>query len=782
MSEVGSARTPPSPARAAAEYIGRGWAPTLVRAQSKVPVLRGWQHRDIGVDEIQRLFPPDSNVGVLLGRPSHGLVDIDLDVPEAATVAGRLLPATARFGRAGKRGSHYLYRVNGEIKTKKYAAPDRAMLVELRSDGTQTVFPPSIHPSGERIEWEDDRDPVEVDAAGLERLVALVAAATLLARTWPARGSRHDASLALAGGLLATMGRDDTEPLFRAFLEAAGDEEAEHRIADLSSTAGRLAAGQSVQAWTSLGRIVGKGTVNRVRQWLRDAEPAGQDRASGELPKIVVSDRPLREVTGDAVAALQAANDPPVLFRQGPLVVRLRRDAGSRLRIEPVGDHVLRHHLARCADFIALRGRREVHVSPPLEVVRDLMATPEPPFPHLEALRASPVVRSDLSIVTTPGYDAASGVYYAPPASFELPPLPEHPSEADLEAALALLDEALGGFCYRDTASRANAYALMLTPMLRMVLADSVPIAVISAPQQGTGKSWLAAVVALIATGAEAAMASEAEDEAEWRKLLTSVLLRGDELLIIDNLARPLRSAQLAKFVTCPAWTDRILGGNVTVNLPQRMTVVVTGNNVALGGDLGRRCFLIELDPRGPRPWLDRSYDHPDLLDWVAANRARLLGATFVLIRAWAAAGGTPAKVPRLGSFGAWCETVGSILSHAGIEGFLGNLEAVYETLDADAEQWETLLAVLWELQQDQSFTAAQLAAWLSPGDALSEVAPEALLDALQGQPAGRAVRVSVQLRQQADRRHGERHLRISRAGKDAHNKVALWRVQEGRQ
>ncbi len=183
-------------------YHRRGWRVTPVRLGEKRPVGSGWQDLRLDEDGIRKAFATACNVGVLLGDASGGLVDVDLDVSEAAVVAGRLLPATARFGRAGKPGSHYLYRVTGEVKTRKFTAPDRTVLLELRSSGAQTVFPPSVHVSGEPIEWEDEREPLEIEAQELEQLVALVAAATLLARAWPAAGSRHEASLALAGGLL----------------------------------------------------------------------------------------------------------------------------------------------------------------------------------------------------------------------------------------------------------------------------------------------------------------------------------------------------------------------------------------------------------------------------------------------------------------------------------------------------------------------------------------------------------------------------------------------------
>ena len=76
------------------------------------------------------------------------------------------------------------------------------MLVEYRSTGTQTIFPGSIHPSGEPIEWEEFDDPLPIDGRVLKDTVAKLAAAALMARHWPEEGSRQNAALALAGGLL----------------------------------------------------------------------------------------------------------------------------------------------------------------------------------------------------------------------------------------------------------------------------------------------------------------------------------------------------------------------------------------------------------------------------------------------------------------------------------------------------------------------------------------------------------------------------------------------------
>ncbi len=91
-------------------------------------------------------------------------MDVDLDHPRAVELASQFLPATPlMFGRSGKPRSHWLYRVTGPVVTQKHRSKSAGMIVELRSTGTQTVFPPSVHPSGEAIQWVDEEaEPAEI--------------------------------------------------------------------------------------------------------------------------------------------------------------------------------------------------------------------------------------------------------------------------------------------------------------------------------------------------------------------------------------------------------------------------------------------------------------------------------------------------------------------------------------------------------------------------------------------------------------------------------------------
>lgn len=168
---------------AAQEIHRRGWAPVPTVLGDKKPVLEDWPAFRPSYEELPQHFGDGRcGIGVILGGPSGGLTDVDLDCPEALLVASLLLPSTSTFGRRSKPQSHYLY-ISPSSVTHQFRDPvTRTMLVELRSTGGQTVFPPTTHPSGEAIVFETDGVPTVVDAEVLLEAVRRVAAAALLVR------------------------------------------------------------------------------------------------------------------------------------------------------------------------------------------------------------------------------------------------------------------------------------------------------------------------------------------------------------------------------------------------------------------------------------------------------------------------------------------------------------------------------------------------------------------------------------------------------------------------
>jgi hypothetical protein len=169
----------------AKKYIRQGSAPVPIPAREKAPRIRGWPSLRISELDAPLYFTGERNIGIILGSASNGLTDIDLDCVEAIDLAAIFLPPTdAIFGRASKPKSHRLYRIEGAAPTLKLSDPISGnMILEVRGDGgLQTVFPPWIHPSGERVEWETDGQLAVIDAGALCKQAKWLAAACLVRR------------------------------------------------------------------------------------------------------------------------------------------------------------------------------------------------------------------------------------------------------------------------------------------------------------------------------------------------------------------------------------------------------------------------------------------------------------------------------------------------------------------------------------------------------------------------------------------------------------------------
>jgi hypothetical protein len=355
----------PADARsAAAYYIERGFLPVPVprTGRSKAPVLDGWPDLRPTHADLDRLFPAGEslNLGLLLGEPSGGLIDIDLDAAEAVTVGPMLLPRTGWVsGHKSKPKSHFWYRVTDPPNKAqdKYADLDGTDLLEVRSTRGQTVVPPGIHESGERIVWHQFDQPAEVDMAELLATAQAAAAASLLARHWPSKGSRHDARLALSGALTRAGWPEDRVATFvKAVTVAAGNEGVRDAEKVGESSLARNKEGGKTWGWPMLEKLLGFGgkeVVELARDWL------GCRRAVvAELPipdPLPWPDPPAEEafhgLAGRIVRTIEPASeaDPAALLVQTLVAVGNVIGRGAHFTVEAD-----RHH---GNEFVVLVGK-----------------------------------------------------------------------------------------------------------------------------------------------------------------------------------------------------------------------------------------------------------------------------------------------------------------------------------------------------------------------------------------------------------------------------------------
>jgi hypothetical protein len=354
----------PTARDAAADYLSLDLAPIPLPPRSKNPGYPGWSSLLVTPDTLDVHFPPgvSQNIGVLNGRPSHNCHDVDLDCREACHAAPLLLPSTGWvFGRQSSPRSHWIYRTDRPLDSAKqeFADLDGQGLVELRGTGGQTVYPPSLHDkTGERIARHEFTSPGEVLLGDLQNAVAAVAAAALLARHWPLKGSRDTAAMALAGGLTrAGWAEEKVSRFCEAVAVAAGDEEVRMRSGKAVPTACKQEDGKKTTGWTALAKLLrgdGEAVVRQVRGWLGIAtaaepiEPPIPDPPSWPEPP---GEEAYYGLPGAIARAIEPASeaDPAALLAQA--LVAFGNVIGRGAHFEVESD---RHH---ANEFLVLVGR-----------------------------------------------------------------------------------------------------------------------------------------------------------------------------------------------------------------------------------------------------------------------------------------------------------------------------------------------------------------------------------------------------------------------------------------
>jgi AAA domain/Bifunctional DNA primase/polymerase, N-terminal len=263
---------------AALDLIRRGFAITPITFRTKKPSLGDeWQKYEITESNLPQYFNgAQQNVGAKLGCGDASPTDLDLDCPEAIAAAPYLLPRTATFGHASKRCSHWIYKTNLATTQARAAIKllnaDKGGILEIRMGGggkaSMTVFPPSIHISGEPITWENGIDQIlEIDGDELLKFALQLGAASQLAQVYPKAGGRHDGSLVL-GGFLRRCGLEVPRiKLIVQSIAVASGQPADKRN-DMIRTAKDGAECATLAGYPLMVETFGEAATKKVADWL----------------------------------------------------------------------------------------------------------------------------------------------------------------------------------------------------------------------------------------------------------------------------------------------------------------------------------------------------------------------------------------------------------------------------------------------------------------------------------------------------------------------------------
>ena len=422
-------------------------------------------------------------------------------------------------------------------------------------------------------------------------------------------------------------------------------------------------------------------TTPSVDELLRRAE------GRAEKPELVVNNRHLGDVADELVRHLEATNDPPTLFAHA--------EGASELddrRLRPLNTDGLLDVTEQRTSPVTIDKNGNVRPSRVAVDIRKItLRRLTDRLPELIGLAPAPFMRPNGTIATTPGYDPATQLYLLDGAGVEVP---DEPSDTELAAAVALVDELLGDFPFAGDADRAHAFSLAITPAIRH-LVPLAPLHYVNANNAGVGKNLLVETVTAIHTGERLETHPLPTDEEEMRKQITAHLAEGRRFVMWDE-AHYLIGRQLARLLTSARWSDRYLGSNTTIVAHNMMTTAALGNNGEIVGDLRRRVVRINMESPLVDPSSRTGFRHADLRLWAERNRAGLLSAILTMLRAWHVRG-RPAG-PTIGSFENWSRIVGGTLAVAGVDGFLGNRAELLEEADWRDAEFATHLHELHEV------------------------------------------------------------------------------------
>ncbi len=315
--------------------------------------------------------------------------------------------------------------------------------------------------------------------------------------------------------------------------------------------------------------------------------------------------------------------------------------------------------ITRCANLLRYDGRKKAWIADkcPRELAESYLARGHWGLRPLMGVINAPTLRPDGSLLDRPGYDRATGLLYVPQRGLVFPALPPLADEIDAmvaaRAALGTLDELICKFPFACPEARSVALAAFLTGVVRRSL-PTAPAFGFTAPVAGTGKGLLSNTIAAVTSGRRPSPITQGNEE-ETEKRLAGLLMRGDDVICLDNCTEPLGGQKLLSVLTEEIAGLRPLGSSHMVDCQTNSLFLMNGNNLTMLGDMCRRVLVCTIDPGVEHPERRTFAFNPQ--EMASRDRGRYVAACLTILMAYRAVGMPRQAVP-LGSYGEWSRQV----------------------------------------------------------------------------------------------------------------------------
>jgi hypothetical protein len=331
-------------------------------------------------------------------------------------------------------------------------------------------------------------------------------------------------------------------------------------------------------------------------------------------------------------------------------------------------------------------------------------------LPLLDSIATAPLLDPRTGrLIIRDGYDAESRLILILNDFENWPTIPENPTEKDVKDAISALWKPFERFPFVGPTDRGVMLSAVLTATIRPLL-PTAPAFAFDAPVAGSGKTLLAKCLSYLAGEKCPGVFPSTDEENEIRKRLLAVLRTNKRVIVTDNVEGEMESPALCSLLTSENFSDRILGESEIKHFPTRVLFLITGNNLALRGDLCRRVLTARIDPEIEQPWT-RRFDL-DPAEYCLEHRREMVVAALTVLRAGLQKG-TPLP-DRTGSFEVWSDSVRKAVVYAAglrLLDLKDPIDSINTSLNSDSDtvRLRALLPALFEEWGSGKVTVAEM-------------------------------------------------------------------------
>jgi hypothetical protein len=453
----------------------------------------------------------------------------------------------------------------------------------------------------------------------------------------------------------------------------------------------------------------------------------------------------LTQHTDICIKALSEVYNKPTkqIFVRNGLLSDITYDEKNNVRISDINRERLRNILDRCCNFVRYEQTEkgeliEKKSRAGRDIFENVLTTSglHQTLPALFGMTEAPYITSEGKVVTAPGYDEETGIYFAPMPDYKQIVISENPSPEEVKVSVEHINTLFTDFPFNGdmtddngkvvptigSPDRANLLGAVLTSVLRPAIDGCTPLYLVDKPQMGTGGSLVCDVIHRIATGKslEPSNAPKSNDGEEWEKIIVSILYNGSPSVCFDNIEGVFKSPALSSVLTSRSKKCRLLGSTNHTTYPVNVNWIGNGINLHVDGDLPRRVYTSRIVSQSSRPYQRTGFTIANLQAYVSEHRYEFIKDILTIAKAYHNAGkpepkwldektGKVVEIPTMGSFEAWRNYIGGMMVFIGMRTFLANTNEVLANFESQSDDDDILLERIRGSFQNREFSAKQI-------------------------------------------------------------------------